>query len=643
MTAPKRSQPLTPKTQHSPRPQTHFFSPHKSQGHTPLPGVGQVTTVAERLGDGRFAAAQRQAMAAQVGKVAGNHYLQRKLSQMQATSTSAHIQRSWFDDIVDGAKGVFDSVSNVAERMWEEVSQGVADAGIKTVISNKAMAYSDPPKLRGTGEQIPYGTRVAIVKTVTDGKKKFSLVEDYLPPGMPGPKRQWWTERRNLGWVDPLVLTALTTVKSQNLGREAVAQLQEKLGLPATGVYDMNTVEEVMAYQEAKHLRRTGVADAALFRRLGLIYTHEITAGSADDALLAEIEKRFPAGITIAIYTDYDNERDSFGQSNLTFPQNARPFAERQGAVGVEGGKIEIGKAMGIKNLGQVVEQVLAVHQGLLKQYRQRQQNLGLPDDGGVPAFTQVKNLALFAHGGPHGIGLDSRDNISKGLAITDRTGTSLIESFVKGLSGATVKGINVQLYACSTGRDIGTKNNWMVSHEEGARGGENSFAAALVDAFGEEASVFAHFTKGHTSENFASRAFGKAAGGGKGGLHIFTLLYDRAFVSSELERLFPDQTAAERERIRAALQEMMWDHYRDSISTEHHRKKDEWHTVCTVDKKGKETCITYSPKEYTRPLGQEMFIDMANAKALMHENWQDRWVPAHLSDIMKLAPAKER
>lgn len=628
------------------KPQAQKFQPktHRSSAapmaKTSGYGFGPMPALAERMGDARFAAAQRQAMAVQVGKVAGNQYLQRKLSQVQ---NPAAIQRSWFDDIIGGAKGVLDSAANVIEKVWEEVSQGVSDAGIKTVISNKAMAFSDPPKLRHTGEQIPYGTRVSIVKTVTDGKKKFSLIEDYLPPGMPGPKRQWWTERSNLGWVDPLVLSALHTVKSQNLGREAIAQLQEKLGIPATGIYDMNTVEEVIAYQEAKHLRRTGVADAQLFRRLGLIYTQEITAGSADDALLAEIEKRFPDGITIAIYTDYDDERDSFGQSNLTFPENARPFADRQGAVGLEGGKITIGKAMGIKRLGQVVEHVQSVHQGLLKQYRQRQRDNGLPDDGGIPAFTQVKNLALFAHGGPHGIGLDSRDNISKGLAITERTGTSLIESFVKGLGGATSKSINVQLYACSTGRDIGTKNNWMVSHEEGVRGGENSFAAALVEAFGEEASVFAHFTRGHTTENFASRAFGKAAGGGKGGLHIFTLLYDRAFVSSELERLFPDQTAEEREGIRAALQDMMWDHFRDSISTEHHRKKDEEHTVCTKDKKGVEKCTTYGPKEYERPLGQEMFINMANARTLMHQNWQDRWVPAHMADIKKLVETKKK
>jgi len=612
--------------------------------------MGNAAALVERMGDERFAAAQRQAMAAQVGKVAGNQYLQRKLAQMATTSapvkgqTGLSVQRSWFDDIVDTASGLLDSASNLAQKMWQELAQSASDLGIKTVISENAVGRTDPPSLKSTGELIPVGTKVTIVKTVTDGKKKYSLIEDYLPPEMAGAKRQWWTERKNLARTDPLVPAAIETVKSQNLGREAIEQLQEKLGVTVTGGYDEATVEAVLAYQQAMKLKRTGVADIHLFRRLGLVYTQEITAGSADDALLAELETRFPQGITVAIYTDYDDIKDSHGQDNRTFRRNAEPFAARQGAVGLDGGKITLGKAVGIKELGDVVETVQSVHRGLYQQYRQRLADQGMADDGRVPAFTQVKNLALFAHGEPYGIGLDSTGKIrGQGLSSSGTTRKAAnLDSFVKRIADALKGDVQVQLYACSTGRDVGTKGNWLESHAEGYRGGENSFAAALAQALGEQSTVFGHTTSGHTSENYASRVFGNLAGGGEGGVHIFTLLYDDAFVSAELQRLFPDHTPEEREGARAGLRDMMWAHYKDSISTEHHRLVGKEHTVCKKDKKGKEKCITYSPKEYERPLGQEMFVNPGNATALMHKNWQERWVPAHTATIKQLVEAKE-
>ncbi len=608
-------------------------------------GWGNVTALTERLGDNRFAAAQRQSMAAQVGKIAGNQYLQRKLTQRETTSapvrgqTSLSLQRSWFDDVLDTATGVLDTASQLAHKVWEELAQTVTDAGIKTVISENAQGRTDPPKLKATGELIPVGTKVTIVKTITDGKKKFSLIEDYLPPGMPGAKRQWWTERQHLARTDPLVPPAIEKVKSQNLGREAIEQLQEKLGVTVTGGYDEATAEAVLSYQQAMGLKRTGVADIHLFRRLGLVYTQEITAGSADDALLAEIESRFPQGITIAIYTDYDKTIDSHGQDNRTFRRNAEPFAERQGAVGLDGGKIMMGKAVGIKALGDVVETVQSVHRGLLQQYRQRLTDQGMADDGRVPAFTRVKNLALFAHGEPYGIGLDSTGQIrGQGLSSSGTTRKAAnLDSFIKGIAGALNGDVQVQLYACSTGRDIGTEGNWLESHDEAYRAGKNSFAAALAQALGPQSTVFGHTTSGHTSENYASRVFGHQAGGGEGGIHIFNLLYDNAFVSAELQRLFPDHTPEEREAARSALRNMMWDHYKDSISTEHHRLPDREHTVCKKNKQGQEKCITYSPKEYERPLGQEMFVNPANAIALMHQNWQERWVPAHMDTIKKL------
>lgn len=75
MPAPKRTLNSTPKTPTQARPRT---TP-TSSAHGLLSGPGQITTVAERLGDERFAAAQRQTLATQTGQLVGNHTFTRLL------------------------------------------------------------------------------------------------------------------------------------------------------------------------------------------------------------------------------------------------------------------------------------------------------------------------------------------------------------------------------------------------------------------------------------------------------------------------------------------------------------------------------------------------------------------------------------
>src|SRR5690606_1026483 len=136
-------------------------------------------------------------------------------------------------------------------------------------------------------------------------------------------------------------------------------------------------------------------------------------------------------------------------------------------------------------------------------------------------------------------------------------------------------------------GREATSYRQW-VNHNENERRGDGSFADQLneaLEADGKESTVYAHTTAGHTHENFAARAFGKAAGDVKddkrgddetgGGAHMFDVLYPTRFVDEQLTRWCPRLAGdhADRAKARHALRERMWAHYKDSISAEHKRK----------------------------------------------------------------------
>ena len=170
---------------------------------------------------------------------------------------------------------------------------------------------------------------------------------------------------------------------------------------------------------------------------------------------------------------------------------------------------------------------------------------------------------------------------------------------------------VGVQLFACLTGHDAGrTDYQEWTGHAQGEHTGEGSFAATLAAELGPEASVYGHTTAAHTTENFAARVYGAGAGGA-GGLHMFDVLYTEAFIQSELARLFADKTEGERAELHDPLREQMWAHYKDSITGEHHRRQ----------------------KRYPVPIGQEMFVNPANARALVQADFQT-WVEPRRSRI---------
>jgi hypothetical protein len=119
----------------------------------------------------------------------------------------------------------------------------------------------------------------------------------------------------------------------------------------------------------------------------------------------------------------------------------------------------------------------------------------------------------------------------------------------------------------------------------------------------------------GHTTENYAARVFGQEAGAGMGGAHVFDTMYPSSFVSTELSRLFPNLTDAEREARRDSMRSQMWAHFKDAVLGEHNR--------------------TDRQRRFSRPMGQEIFVNPEGARTLLHSDWTQNWIPSRVGSIV--------
>ena len=344
-------------------------------------------------------------------------------------------------------------------------------------------------------------------------------------------------------------------------------------------------------------------------------------AAVIEDKEFEQVKQLYPDGVTIAIYANY-----KVGVSGAPeFKRAGEEFAKNQNAIALSGDQVVVGSATPINDLSAVTVAIQRIHLGLLAKYQQSQTQAG--DAVPPPKFTKIKNLALFAHGEPYGVGLDSSNKFELQLKN--------VKTFVSGLRSAITEDIRIQLFACSTAADralVKSKGKKAASyiewtgHEQNQRKGADSFAAALATELGPESTVVGHTTVGHTTENFAARVFGKGAGGGEGGLHLFDLMYKETFIQDELKRLFPDKTDSDRADLHDSLREQMWSHYKASLQMDNPETKDK--------DEGK-----YSREHYTRPMGQEMFINPSNSEKLLHEDWQKKWIGDRLNQVKPIKP----
>lgn len=497
-----------------------------------------------------------------------------------------------------------------------------------------------PPTGGGTGQQ-PTAARAAPLLShwAEDGAQPVQRKEEQ------GPKADKVTEK-----VDELdekqLAQAMSWAEKEGPGTDALRALQGALGIAASGAYDAETAQAVYqrqrSWQKKGRVHNAGKARPSFFSRLGLIFTRPITAATVGDAELERVKQLYPGGVTVAVYSHYDEQT----VNNAEITNRARDFSQQVNAIGISGGALTIGGgAMPLRETGDIISIVQSIHRGLRDKHlamerdqQQQQQGTGEGGEGGAqgqggaqgrseaeaPAYTRVKNLAIFSHGMEYGMSTNGKGNYREGLhADLGKKNPSNIKAFVQGLSGAITSDIGVQLYACNTGRDRKERNDYeeWTKHGQGDKSGAGSFADQLAKELGPDASVYGHSTAGHTTENFAAKVFGKGAGEGEGGLHMMDVMYPESFIQSELLRLFPELGDEEREARHDGLREQMWAHYKDSISKEHHRGKDE--------------------KKYPVPIGREMFLNPDNARQLLHENWTREWIDKRLKKV-KAKPVKK-
>lgn len=311
------------------------------------------------------------------------------------------------------------------------------------------------------------------------------------------------------------------------------------------------------------------------------------------------IKTTFPNGVNMALYTHYADQN----ANNREFPRAAAEYANIYNSVSFNAdGTLVMGQEVAIRSLRDVTLAINDLHKILLHEHRKA--NPTAPADE-VPAFTQIKTLTLFSHGMPYGVHL--AENGRYNLRIDSDAEEAKFEGFVRGIRGSLKNDVDVALMACNTGRETdGTEAGdiWYKSAAD-QQDGSTSFAARLAEELGEDASVYGHLSAGHTTNNYSARVFGADAGRDatqdQSGVHIFDLLYDDAFVTSEAARL---------EKEHDAVYEWMWKHFKRRMADSHAGNFE----VTTGEGAEAQT------EEIG--LGSLMFSDIDRARTILRNDW---------------------
>ncbi|HEY0993671.1 MAG TPA: DUF4157 domain-containing protein [Kofleriaceae bacterium] len=483
----------------------------------------------------------------------------------------------------------------------------------------------------------------AVADRVVQGRS----AADLLPPPQaggtggaePGVQRQSGDPEMSAAAVQ----AALAWARTSGLGVEAIQEVQRYCGMTGTqvdGIYNEQTARAVFRKERDLRLGQDGKADADFFFHAGLIFTNEITPAVVSDDLLTAVQQQFANGITVAIYADYVRKT----RNNLEFVEQANNFAANEHVVGLSGGQVALGVPCPIREIGDVIEVVQSIHRGLVQRWTTAQGG----DAARAPSYTRVLNLALFSHGEPWGMALNENEWISGGGLHGDvdpfNGYPSNIEAFVRGIHSAVMPGVRVELFGCSAARGDDSDGNPRSEYQEWSPGqplpqgdvaGFGSFASELSGALGDQATVLAPGTGGHTTENYAARVFGaEATAAGVeagGGLSYFDVMYPEAYVQDQVDGLGRfvsglDVAALDRAQ-RAALHDevrrVMWDQFRDSVVGEQARVE-----TGETRRYAQRTGIP------TFAMGQEMFLHPDAARVLLHADWEEYWLPLHVREI---------
>lgn len=454
----------------------------------------------------------------------------------------------------------------------------------------------------------------------------------------------------------------------RHLSPLTVRSLQAVVGAAATGEYDDATVQGVARAQQQKGLDADGKAGKGTLLALSIGENASQPASKKASAGGPPAGQPASDGVSVALFAS--GWKGKNGKAENEFERRADQYAKQYQAAGLRDDQLTWGKSTPFKNKEELTSHIQSIHAALghwaetstvpnasspakkggEKEVEPPPAGETAPVVAEAPAQevdrrSQIKNLAIFTHGVPHGIALQPSagrryaDNM--GLHTTHGKGRnedpSNIEEFVGAVQDALTPDVNVLLYACSTGRDVGTEASpeHIAMPAEGERGGKKSFAhdlaKGLQDAGLDEASVYSHLIAAHTTENPFARVYGADAGSeeGEGGLHLFDMLYPTGFIDAELAQLVPDlakQPEAQQKQMHERLRVVMWEHYKDCLLGEHHRR----------DKK--KANMVFGRQRY---MTMEAFQDPTARAAELHADFEQRWLTQARRDVVVSKEAK--
>ena len=321
-----------------------------------------------------------------------------------------------------------------------------------------------------------------------------------------------------------------------------------------------------------------------------------------DDPLIQEIQQLHPDGFTMSIWADYPRTGDQAEDNNNNeFRIQGRGAAQRYNTVASVGGQPQLDASVAIRSKTDIEQAVMNAHVAVQSRY-EAVKPPGAPAD---VRFGKVKNLMIFCHGLRRSLHLPG-ENVTQ----------NNVESFVQGISSATLPNVNVQLYACST-----------------ATVGDDYFASVVAETLGDEASVFGHTTAAHTTENHEATAFGAIANGAADGIAMQDVLFPASFVDSEVVRIWGTienpETAT---RARNTLQSKIRTYYaRIAGLSAGWRSRERQGLADDIPGEGG----VYGQLSM---MGREMFINPDRARTLAQSHFQE-WIAGHRNTLGRVAP----
>jgi hypothetical protein len=276
-----------------------------------------------------------------------------------------------------------------------------------------------------------------------------------------------------------------------------------------------------------------------------------ITAELAD-AILSK------PSIAVALYEAYETG----SLNDAEFKAAGDDFAKTYGTIGLKPGKTSAtlgqGVAVPIKNRDDVAQALTSIHQTLHALAYNRAHAQDCPEPVTEPV---IDTVAIFAHGVRTALGLDPQ-----GETGAHWFRAAEIPAFAAAIKPNVSPDVRVLLFACSTGASSDAESKYKAP--VGGAGGTGSFGEQLANALGGGAKVYAHDVYGHTESNPFARVF---TAGSDTGRDMFGVMYDQAFVDSEVERLKRDKSdlisGVGDDQLAAALRKQMWGHFADAVT----------------------------------------------------------------------------